>query len=157
MAEKRKQIIEGMTFRQLANNPFLHATDIPKKGINVKIKEFSFKQAFSRETKKKEDLGVMHVEEYEKPIVVSIRKAKQIDMVINIHYINEKNFGEFTDVLFFRKKVEVVKDNFNNKSAGWNNCVAAVKSGKATVESLEKHYTLDAATKKEIIALYPKK
>jgi hypothetical protein len=163
------ELKKDTTWRQFMKNPYLHSTDLKGKGHNVTIIGYDFTKAYSKEAGGEEDLQVMRVKEFEKPIVMSNRKAKQVAEVhgpivmdsigkkIHVFSKNEKFFGKWQDVLHFKKEVEVVKSKFGEDSDGWDACVIAFKSGKSTIAAMEKHYVLTAAVKKTLTDLIPKK
>ena len=162
------KITENTTWRQFMENPFLHASDIPKKGINVTIESYGGVEAYSKEAGQKETLKVMYVKEFKKPIAMSNRKAKQmaaifgdvlmdsIGKTVHLFFINEKFFGKFQDVLHFKKEIVLVKEVFNSKSLGWDKCCESFKAGNSTIQIMEKHYKLDEDTKKKLTDLLPK-
>ena len=164
----KKPITEKTTWREFMDNPFLHSSEIPKDGINVTIVKYDTKSAYSKETGKQEDLHVMYTREFKKPIVMSNRKAKQVSNLfgpkilmsvgktIHLFSINEKFFGKWGDVLHFKAEIVKTKEPFNSKSAGWDKACEAFSKGKSSIDVMEKHYTLTAATKKLLTDLLPK-
>jgi len=158
-----------MTWRQFMKTKFLHSSEIAKGGQNVTIVDFIYKEAFSKEAGKKEELPSMVIKEYDKPIGMSNRKASQITQLFGdnlkdaigktvfLYGKNEKWFGVWDDVLTFKSAEEIKKEALNSKHAKWKGACDAIKSGKSTVEAIEKHYTLTEAVKTSLTKLIHEK
>lgn len=160
---------KGMTWRKFMKSKFLHASELLEGGQNVTIVRFDYKEAFSKEAGKKEELPVMIVKEFKKPIALSNRKASQlislfgdgldgaVGKVVFLYGKNEKWFGTWDDVLTFKSAEPIKKPNLTNTSKNWEQATTAIQSGKTTIEAIEKHYSLTKAVREELVKLIPAK
>lgn len=155
-------------WRTLLNTKYLNGDEIPKDGVVVTIVGFTKEDIFSQKSKEKEEHVTLKFKQFDKPMILTNRKAKQISKVlessivedwinktITIHPVQEKHFGEWFPVINV-KAGEIKKEVFNSKHPRWNGACESLAKGESTIEAIEKYYTLTPAVKKELESKIPK-
>jgi len=150
----------GTHWRTLMNTKYLNGDEI-KDGI-VTISDYKIEELYSQKSKEKEKHVTVTLAEYNKPMILTNRKAKQIAKALNTPYtenwvgkritifpIKEKHFGEWFEVINVKNAPEV-KEFLDAKHGMWDKAKKSISENKTTIAILEKHYQLTVATKKEL-------
>lgn len=149
-------------WRTLLNTKYLNGDEIAKDGSVVTITGYEKEEIFSQKSREKEEHVTLVFKQFDKPMILTNRKAKQIAKVtgsamvedwigktITIFPVQEKHFGEWFPVINV-KPGEIVKEVFNSKHPRWKGACDSILNGSTNIEAIEKHYKLSASVKKEL-------
>jgi hypothetical protein len=155
-------------WRKVMNTKFLNGDELQEDGQVVTITSYKEEELYSQKAKDVEKHVTLLFKEFEKPMILTNRKAKQISNVletslmdewvgktVTIYPKQEKHFGDWFAVINI-KPGAIKKEDFTPKHERWDGACKSIKEGKSTIEAIEKHYTLTPTNKAKLVALVPK-
>lgn len=110
---------------------------------------------------KADDCLVVHFRENEKPLIVNVTNSKAIAKVAGSHYIEDwpgtkitlftmpvSAFGETVEAVRVRQTApKLTKPRMNPDHPKWEELIEKLKSGDATIATVEKHFTLSGTAR----------
>jgi len=156
-------------WRKVMGTTFLSGDELEENGNVVTIESYDEEKFFSPKSKTQGDHVVLKFKEISKPMILTNRKAKQISKTlstpqmddwvgktITIYPNQEKHFGEYFKVINI-KAGEIVKENLDSKHPKWQIACDKLSNGTLTIESIEKHYSINSEIKKQLTNLIKNK
>ena len=147
--------INNTHWRTIMATKFLSGDEIPDDGIDVTIKDYVEETFFSPKVKKEEAHIVLKFKEFKKPMIMTNRKAKQIEKAVGtalmdewtgklvlLFPVTEKHFGEYFKVVNIKTAKAKVLPELTPKAKNWVQACESYSSGQVDIEGIRKHYVL---------------
>lgn len=157
-------------WRTVMSTKYLSGDELPDDGLTVQIIGYDEETFFSPKTKKEEAHIVLKFKELKKPMIMTNRKAKQIEKAldtammsewsgryVNLVAVTEKHFGEFFKVVNVKTAKPKVLPELSPESNNWDTACEAIKEGRTDVSVIREHYKLSNINEKKLIAYGEKK